>query len=226
MIEMGVAKMQILGNDYVGAWSVATDRFFLLGSEVNKKTAGIISETLGVGIVRALVGGSSLLGIYACGNSKGVLVPNLMEDHELRELRKSLPGIRAEVLQTDLNALKNNILANDRIAIINPNFGPEEERRIRDVLDVETIRMEIGGFHTVGANNILTNKGFVLNNRADEGEKERIEKILGMKVEQSTANTGSVNIGLCVVANSSGLIAGDSTSGYELARIAESLDIE
>lgn len=223
---MGIAKMQILGNDYVGAWSFATDKFFLLGSEVNKKTAGIISASLGVEIVRSLVGGSSLLGIYACGNSKGVLVPNLIESYELKDLRQSLPGVRVEVLQTDLNALKNNILANDRIAIINPNFSSDEERAIRDVLDVETVRMEIGGFHTVGANNILTNKGFVLNNRADEEEKERIEKILGMKVEQSTANTGSVNIGLCVVANSNGLIAGDSTSGYELARIAESLNVE
>ena len=226
MIEMGIAKITIQGNDYVGAWSVATDRFFLLGSEVTKRAAERIREALGVETVRALVGGSSLLGIYACANSKGVLVPNLIEGYELRELKKSLPGSRVEVLETDLNALKNNILANDRIAIINPNFGAEEERRIRDVLDVETVRMEIGGFHTVGANNILTNRGFVLNNRADEDEKERVERILGMKVEQSTANTGSLNIGLCVAANSKGLIAGEGTSGYELARIAESLDVE
>ena len=94
------------------------------------------------------------------------------------------------------------------------------------MLDVETVRMEIGGFHTVGANNILTNKGFVLNNRASEEEKERVEGILGMKVEQSTANTGSVNIGLCVVANSKGMMAGEATSGYELARIAESLELD
>ena len=223
---MGIAKMRIQGNDYVGAWSAATDRFFLLGSEVNKKTADTIRGALGVEIVRALVGGSGLLGIYASANSKGVLVPNLMESYEFKELKASLPGAQVAILQTDLNALKNNILANDRIAIINPNFGPDEERAIRDVLDVETLRLEIGGFHTVGANNILTNRGFVLNSRADEEEKERIEKILGMKVEQSTANMGSVNIGLCAVANSNGVISGDATSGYELARIAESLNIE
>jgi translation initiation factor 6 len=222
----GIAKITIQGNNYVGAWSVATDKFFLLGSEVTKRAAERIREALGVETIRALVGGSSLLGIYACANSKGVLVPNLIEGYELEGLRKSLPGMRVEILETDLNALKNNILANDRIAIINPNFNDGEEQRIRDVLDVETVRMEIGGFHTVGANNLLTNKGFVLNNRAGEDEKERIERLLGMKVEQSTANTGSLNIGLCVVANSTGLIAGDDTSGYELARIAESLNIE
>jgi translation initiation factor 6 len=223
---MGIAKMRIQGNDYIGAWSVATDRFFLLGSEVNRRAAETISGALGVEIVRALVGGSSLLGVYASANSKGVLVPNLMEDYEFRELKKSLPGTRVEILQTDLNALKNNILANDRIAIINPNFSRDEEGRIRDVLDVETVRLEIGGFHTVGANNILTNGGFVLNSRAGDEEREGIEKILGMKVEQSTANMGSVNIGLCAVANSRGVIAGDATSGYELARIAESLNID
>ncbi len=31
---------------------------------------------------------------------------------------------------------------------------------------------------------------------------------------------------LCAAANSKGLIAGEGTSGYELARIAESLDVE
>jgi translation initiation factor 6 len=223
---MGIAKMRIQGNDYVGAWSAATDKFFLVGSEVSKKTADIIREALGVEIVRAMVGGSSLLGIYASANSRGVLVPNLMEGYEFRDLKKALPEVTVAMLETDLNALKNNILANDRIAIINPNFSRDEELRIRDVLDVETLRLEIGGFHTVGANNILTNKGFVLNSRAGEDEKERLEKILGMRIEQSTANMGSVNIGLCVVANSNGVIAGDSTSGYELARIAESLDVE
>jgi translation initiation factor 6 len=63
----------------------------------------------------------------------------------------------------------------------------------------------------------------VLNNRSSEREKERIEKILGFKSEQSTANIGSVSVGLCAIANSSGLVVGDATTGFELARIAGAL---
>ncbi|VVB77033.1 Translation initiation factor 6 [uncultured archaeon] len=223
---MGIAKLSIHGNDYIGAWSIATDKFFMLGSEVNKRTEDIVRDALNVSVVRALVGGSSLLGVYVTANSNGVLVPNLAEHYEVADLRKELKGTTVEVLHTDLNALKNNILTNDKIAIINPNFSVEEEKIIRDVLDVEIIRMTIGGFHTVGANNILTNKGMVINNRATDEEIENVEGAIGMKVEQSTANLGSVNIGLCAVANSYGIIAGDLTSGYELARMAESLNLE
>ena len=159
-------------------------------------------------------------------NSKGLLVPDFIEERELAHLRHSLPDVKVTTMQSDLNALKNNILANDRLAIINPNYSAQEEAKIKDSLDVEIVRMAIGGYHTVGANNILTNKGLVLNNRASLDEQERIEKLLGMKVEQSTANLGALSIGLCAVANSTGLIAGDSTTGFELQRMAESLNIE
>lgn len=226
MIPMPIQRTRIHGNDYVGAWSVATDGFFIAGNDVKSRTEEIAREALGVDVVRASVGGSALIGIYVAANSNGVLLPNLSERRELEHLSHELQGIQVEMLDTDLNALKNNILANDKIAIINPNFSRVEERRISDVLGVETVRLGIAGFHTVGANNILTNKGFVLNNRASDEEKDRIEGILGMKVEQSTANTGSVSIGLCVVANSKGMIAGEATTGYELARIAESLELD
>jgi translation initiation factor 6 len=65
----------------------------------------------------------------------------------------------------------------------------------------------------------------VVNNRAEERDVKRIEEITGMKAEQSTANLGSLSIGICVIANSSGLVVGRATTGFELARIAESLEI-
>jgi translation initiation factor 6 (eIF-6) len=40
----------------------------------------------------------------------------------------------------------------------------------------------------------------------------------------STANTGSPAIGLSAVANSKGIIVGESTTGYELNRMLESLE--
>jgi translation initiation factor 6 len=226
MIRMTIERTRIHGNDYVGAWSIATDEFFIVGNDIKRRTEEIARDALDVDVFRASVGGSALIGIYVAANSNGILLPNLTERREAEHLRHELQGTRVEVLETDLNALKNNILANDKIAIINPNFSRAEERRIADVLGVETVRLGIAGFHTVGANNILTNKGFVLNNRASDEEKDKIEGILGVKVEQSTANTGSVNIGLCVVANSNGMIAGEATTGYELARIAESLELD
>jgi len=222
---MGIEKLRILGNDYIGAWGVATDKFFLIGNGASDGEKAIIGKTLKVEGIRASVGGSGFLGLYVAANSKGVLLPYGTEHNELENIKKSIPGVQVRIMETDYNALRNNILANDRIAIINSNYSQEEEKFIADVLDVETHRIPIANFHTVGAHNILTNKGVVVNNRAEERDVKRIEEITGMKAEQSTANLGSLSIGICVIANSSGLVVGRATTGFELARIAESLEI-
>lgn len=223
---MGMEKLRILGNDYVGAWVTATDKFFLLSRGVSPGEERAIKEAIGVDGTRTSIGGSGLVGIYVAANSNGILLPYGTEDREVAEVKSGLPNARVEILQTEYNALRNNILANDKMAIINPHYSKAEEQLIGDVLHVETLRIAIAGFTTVGANNIMTNKGFVLNNRASEQEQARIEKLLGLKTEQSTANLGSVNIGLCTIANSNGLVVGRETTGFELSRIAEALNIE
>ena len=114
---------------------------------------------------------------------------------------------------------------NDRIAIVNPDFKQEDISVIRDIFGVEVIKQAIGGFRTVGANNILTNKGFIINNRAGDDEKAKLDKLLGFESMRTTANTGSLNIGLAALANSGGLVVGEETTGYELARIMDGLDI-
>ena len=141
---------------------------------------------------------------------------------ELKELNHLKDKLRIGTLKSDMNALGNNILANDKVAIINPNFQKAEAEVIADVLDVEIIRMAIGGYETVGANNILTNKGMVLNNFASDDELEEAKSIV-KNVSQSTANLGSVFIGLASVANTKGIIVGEDTTGFELARMEEGL---
>ncbi len=85
--------------------------------------------------------------------------------------------------------------------------------------------MSIGGYETVGANNILTNKGIVINNKVSEDE-EALLKDLFKNVSQSTANMGSLSIGLCTIANSNGIVAGGATTGYELANMTDGLLLE
>lgn len=222
---MGIEKLEILGNDYIGAWVTATDKFFLMGNDVSSGEERTIRENLGVEGVRAVISNSTFVGVYAAANSKGILLPHNTEERELSAIRQALPGVRVEMLHTDFNALRNNILTNDKLAIINPSYGKAEEKEIAETLDVEVVRTAIGGFSTVGANNILTNSGMVVNNRADDDEKEEIDKLAGMKSEQSTANLGSVSIGLCAVANSRGLVVGETTTGFELARMAGALGL-
>lgn len=222
---MPIAKTSLYGNDFIGAFSISNDTITLIGGNPRGSGEKIISETLKTHTVEMMLNGSDLVGIYAVMNSKTLILPEMTYSSEVAHLKNSLPWIEIKILETNLNALGNNILANDKIAIINPDYSAAEEKLIGEMLDVETMRMRIGGFGTVGANNILTNKGMVMNNRVSE-EEEEILKGIFKNLSQSTANTGSLGIRLCTIANSNGIVAGSSTTGFELANIAEGLETE
>ncbi len=219
---MNLLKRNINGNSYVGAFSSSSEDITLISRGVSTKDEAIIRETLGTEVFRISVSGSNLVGIYSVLNSNGILLPEMIYTEEMKELNNLKDKLRIGMLKSDMNALGNNILANDKIAIINPNFQRAEAEVIADVLDVEIIRMAVGGYETVGANNILTNNGMVLNNFASDSEIEEA-KSLADNVSQSTANLGSVFIGLASVANTKGLMVGEDTTGFELARMEEGL---
>ena len=153
---MGVAKCTIKGSDYLGAFISATDKYAFFGNDVTKHNEDLICGNLGVRPVFLPAFGTSLVGLFIKANSNGMLLSNLVEERQLQMLKDQDLGINISVLDSGLNAVGNNILANDKIAIVNPDFDATAVQSIMDVLGVETIRDELGGFKTVGANNILT----------------------------------------------------------------------
>jgi translation initiation factor 6 len=70
----------------------------------------------------------------------------------------------------------------------------------------------------------MTNKGFVVSNRITDADKERLDGLSGFESTRTTANTGSLYVGLAAVANSKGVVVGESTTGYELQRIVDGLE--
>ncbi len=222
---MGAAKCAIKGSDYIGVFGSATDKYVFFGYGVNQSICGMICNNLKVDPVELSVFGTDMVGLFVRGNSNGVLISSLVEDYEVERLKSMKLGINIAVIDSGLNAVGNNIIANDKLAIINPEYSHEAVRQIGDILGVEVIRYDVGGFKTVGANNILTNKGLVVNNRASDEQKEKLDKTSGFESTSTTANTGSLSIGLATISNSKGLIAGESTTGYELNRLVEGLDV-
>ncbi len=221
---MGIAKASIGNSSYIGAFGFATDSYVLLTPHSTKTDREIIAEALGVDVFSATVDGSGLVGVYAVGNSKGLLLPELADESEIRRIKKELHGVEVSVMPTSLNALRNNILVNDKFAFVNPEFKKKEMDEIAHALGVEVIAKQIGDYATVGANNILTNRGMVLNNSASEQDIHFSQKFIQC-TSQTTANVGSPSIGLCAIANSRGVVVGAQTTGFELTRITEGLDL-
>ena len=221
---MEIKKHNIKGNDSVGAFASLTDKLLFLSPIIDSEMGRRLSEELKVDTVPLAICESDMLGIWCRANSNGILISEMASDEERAAIRNAGLDIRAEVLHSRLNALGNNVLANDRIALINPNYTTEEAKSIGDVLGVETVKMQIGGLKTVGANNILTNNGAVLNNRCTEEEIEKVKELIGMQPARSTASTGALSVGLSVLANSKAVLFGELTTGYEMARITNALE--
>jgi translation initiation factor 6 len=222
---MTILKYRIKGQDYIGVFATATDKYVLMAPGLTPTARKIMSDALEVDCIEVSVAESDLVGIFSRGNSNGVLLSNMATDSEIRAIKRMIPSVNVERLESNLNTIGNNILANDKIAIVNPDYVHEERKRISDVLGVEVIAGEPGGFKTVGANNIMTNTGLVINNRASEEDKEFLDKISGFKSVRTTGNTGSLSIGISVVANWKGIVAGEATTGFEVNRMMEGLNI-
>ncbi len=219
-------KLAINGNSFIGAFCIATEKYALAADVVSSKAKTSLEKELKVKLSNTNICSSYLTGMYIAANSNGMLVPELAYRDEIEAIRAALGSeVQIEVMKTDLNALRNNILVNDKLAVINPEYSSKEVKTIQDILGVEVVKTQIGGFKTVGANNILTNKGIVFNNRIDDEEKDNLESMLNMSGDQSTANMGAVSIGLCTIANSHGLAVGYDTTGFEASRIEESLNL-
>ena len=221
---MEAAKFRIMGSDYVGVFAGATDKYLFACPAISQHHRQTMSEKLGVKYIETRLSGSDLVGLFSKANSNGIILSNLTLDQEVEALKAHKLGINIGIIESDLNALGSNVLANDKIAIINLDYSQKDAKDIQDILGVEVVRAHIDGFKTVGANNILTNKGLVINNKATDEEKAEWDKMVGFDSIRSTANTGTLSVGLSTIANSNGVIAGDGTTGYELARIIDALE--
>ena len=225
MSSMGAARYIIEGSEFIGAFASPTDRRIFVGKNITNSNKRVISDTLNAEIIDMTIGGSNLIGIFMRGNSKGMILSNLITENEMRILKDANLNMNISILDSPLNAIGNNIIANDKIAFINDEYDDKSFAIIEKTLGVKAIRSDIGGFKTVGANNILTNKGAVLNNRCTEMERMDFERLTNFKPTISTANMGSLGIGVSVIANDKGVLIGNNTTGFELDRIIDGLNI-
>ena len=183
------------------------------------KAAKTIGETLDVRVVATRLGGANVVGSLLAMNSRGAVVTWFAAPGELDELT----GLSVLVLPHRLNAAGNNILCNDRGAVVNPGYDERTVRLIGDALGVECARGTVAGMRTIGSASVATNKGALAHPHATEAELAVVRDLLKVPVLITTANYGTAQVGACMVANSKGAVVGYRTTPIELGRIEEGL---
>jgi len=215
-------KADFHGNPFPGVFCVATDSFVLVPLDTPKPLVRKVEETLEVEAVALTIDGSPILGSLIAANTRGAVVADFATDEDLEILASF---VRVERIPDTLNAAGNNILANDHGAIVHPEMGEEAVEVVESVLGVKVRRGRIGGVITVGTAAVATNRGVLCHPRTTAEERRLIEETLGVPSKPGTTNYGSPLVGAGVVANSHGGLVGSLTTGFEMHRIEEALDL-
>jgi translation initiation factor 6 len=221
----------ISGNPFIGVFCRRVANLVICPHEATEEFITDLRETLNVEAVKATLGGTNLHGALMAANSKGFIVPYFYDLDEIDGIlkknefdRKEL-DISGSVSEDPHTAWGNNVLASEKVALINPDLSEDSVELVGDTLGVEVIKGSIAGIKTVGSVAALNSKGMVVHPKASEEERENLSELFSLEVQISTANFGSPYLGASMIVNDKGALVGKRTSGVEMNRIENSLDI-
>ncbi|MFW9832189.1 MAG: translation initiation factor IF-6, partial [Candidatus Thorarchaeota archaeon] len=201
------------------AFSRVTDHW-LLQSPSNEPTTHGLTELFEIQPIITTIGQSTLVGILIAGNQNGLLVPHIIFDEELDFLNEML-ALPIVSLESNLTALGNLILVNDRAALVSPEFTATEIQAIHNTLGVEVEARTLAGSNLVGSYCVVTNRGLLVHTDLSEEERDWLASFFSVKVEEGTINCGVPYVSIGLLASSEAAAAGFETTGPELMRITE-----
>ncbi len=221
---MTVYLSSIVGSPSIGVYSLATEDMVIIPVMVPEDKAQEYAAWLKVPLIHTSLSGSVLIGSLACANSNGMIVPNSIRNEELERIKAVFKG-NITVMDTKKNAYGNLVLANDKGAIVDPRFKPDQIKLISDALGVEAVPTEIAALPYVGSLATASNKGVLAHPMLKEEEKKILESVLKVPVDVGTVNCGIPYVGTGLIANSMAAVAGSMTTGPEMFIIGNALDV-
>ncbi|MCD6370594.1 MAG: translation initiation factor IF-6 [Thermoplasmata archaeon] len=214
-----ISKTTINGSPFVGVYAACNNYIAILPPSAS---GDIFGKTLRVEVFKTTLGGSPLIGSLMVMNSKGAVITNFANEEDVEFL---FPRMNVLFIEDKINAVGNDILANDNAALVHVDFDASTVKLIEEALDVEVVKGTIGGIKTVGSAAVVTNRGMVVHPNVDDSEIEFLKDLFGVPVYVTTANYGSLYLGASLVANDFGAVMGERTSNVEVDRIENALDI-
>ncbi|RME53718.1 translation initiation factor IF-6 [Candidatus Woesearchaeota archaeon] len=218
---MHVLPTTLAGNPNIGLFGFCTDRYCLISSQVSPQDKKEFSTILNVPLIELTIAGTDLLGVFLAGNKKSLLIPNITFPHERNILKTH--NIPFTVIESHLTCLGNTIVANDKGAIISPEFPEETQRAIAAALNVPVKQTTIASLPTPGSL-IATNKKYgLISPDATAEERDIITKTLGITLTEGTVNMGNPYIRSGILCNSKGFLIGNNSGGPEIVNADEAL---
>jgi translation initiation factor 6 len=212
-------KGELHNSPFVGIFVECNEELAVVPSDLTKAERSLIEESLNVPVKETMFNGSPLIGSLMVMNNKGAVVTDFAAKEELEFLK----DYNLLFIEDRINAVGNDILANDVAAIVHPDFEERSIKEISDVLGVEVIKRDLGGIKTVGSAAVITEKGILVNPQVTDEELKFLSDFFKVPAVVATANFGSLYLGASIVANSKGAIVGNLSTTIEIGKIEENL---
>ncbi len=216
---MKLYRTNLHGNPNIGLYGFCTDRYCLVAQEFTEEQVQNISKVLHVPVHQIKIANSYLIGALLTGNSRVLLVPAIALEAELQELKKL--NIQYKIIQTKLTALGNNVLCNDNGALVNKDFSADTKKIIRQALNVTLHPGDIGNSDVPGSCVVCNKYGAVIHAFAAPEQVREVESLLQVKTTGATVNFGNPHVRSGLLANSHGMVIGDTSTGVEIENIYE-----
>ncbi|MDO9549813.1 MAG: translation initiation factor IF-6 [Methanoregula sp.] len=206
------------GDPNIGVFARVVGNVAIIPLDSTPEFKHAVKNALQVEVIETTIQGSSIIGSLVAGNSRGVIVSGLATDEEIEKLAKHREVL---LLNDTMNAAGNVIMANDTFAAVHPDMPESVIKAIGEFLGVEVITLVLGGVKTVGMAGVATNKGVIVHPRATDAQIKKIEDVAKVPVGTGSINMGSGLIGTGLMANDTGYLVGNATSGFEMGRIED-----
>ncbi len=225
-MQGSVDRVRVLGSPHIGTYIVVTDNLALVPRGTDIELRRKIKEVLSVeDIVETSIAGTALIGIFTVASGKKVVVPSIVKEEEVEEMRSL--GLNVDVVDTsNFNALGNVILHNSRAAIFHPELDKEVATQIATALNLTTYtHSPIAGIPTVGSAAVVTDKGGLVHPNANDEELKKLSELFGVELDVGTVNFGIGFIKSGLVANNYGVLVGELTTGPEIVRVIKAFKV-
>jgi translation initiation factor 6 len=193
-------------------------------TQVPENKAQRLEKYLKAKVVQTTIGESTLVGILARANSKGIIVPHFVQKEEIQAVKSAL-DINVGVMETRQTAFGNLILTNDRGSIVDPRLREGDIAKIADTLGTDIAPGRIAGLPYVGSLAVATNKGVLAHPLIKEEEQKLLSDVLKVQVDVGTVNRGIPYVATGLIANTNGAVAGFMTTGPEIFIIGHTLGV-
>ena len=210
---MTILKYQIFGKNSIGVYLTVNNLFGLYPSTLHKPAVEKIKSVFKEPIYPITINNSNLIGVYTVSNKYGIIVPHIIREEELQQLKiysKELnSGYQVGVLKSLDNAFGNL---------------KDFKDQIEDTLKVDTVVYEFVNYYLPGSISLTNNKGCLVHPLSTDEEIEIISEILKVEeIDVSTVNRGIPYLSSGAIVNDQSGIFGNDCTGPEMMRLTNVL---